>query len=136
MSIVFPTDAWVKALMVEINKSAAYAESAKNWEGDFVFVVEPANGESHPKRLYLDLWHGQCREAAQLADDAAKTPAYCISAPLAVWKKVVLKQLDPIQGMMMGQLRVEGKLPALLKNLRAAKDLVACCTLVPTTFPE
>jgi putative sterol carrier protein len=136
MSIPFPSDAWVKALMVEINKSTAYAEAAKNWEGDFVFVIESTNGQSHPVLLYMDLWHGACREAAEISDESAKKAGYRLSAPLATWKKVLLKQLDPMQGMISGQLKLKGSLPMLLKNVRAAKELVACCTLVPTDFPD
>jgi putative sterol carrier protein len=136
MSIPFPSDAWVKALMVEINKSEAYAEAAKNWEGDFVFVVDQTDGQSQPTWLYLDLWHGKCREAAQLADETAKTPQFRLSAPLKTWKKVLLKQLDPLQGMMTGQLKLKGNMAMVMKNVKAAKELVACSTLVPTTFPE
>jgi putative sterol carrier protein len=136
MSIPFPSDAWIKALMAELNKSAAYAEAAQNWEGDFCFVIEAVTGQSQPAVLYMDLWHGQCREAAQLADEASRPAGFRLSAPLAIWKKVLLKQLDPMQGMMGGQLKLKGNLPALLKNIKAAKELVACCTLVPTTFPE
>ncbi len=135
MSIPFPSDAWVKALMVEINKSADYGEAAKNWEGDFVFVVEQTDGQPQPIWLYMDLWHGQCREAVQLADDNAKTPQFRLSAPLKTWKKVLLKQLDPLQGIMTGQLKLKGNMAVVLKNVKAAKVLVECCTLVPTTFP-
>ncbi len=135
MSIPFPSDAWVKALMVEINKSADYAEAAKHWEGDFVFVVEQIDEQPQPLCLYMDLWHGQCREAALLADDTAKTPQFRLSAPLKTWKKVLLKQLDPLQGIMTGQLKLKGNMAAVLKNVKAAKVLVECCTLVPTMFP-
>ena len=41
MAIRFPSDAWIKALMEDLNKSEAYAEAAKTWEGDFCFIVEP-----------------------------------------------------------------------------------------------
>jgi putative sterol carrier protein len=135
MSIPFPSDAWVKALMAEINKSAGYAEAAKNWEGDFVFVVEPVDGQV-PVRLYMDLWHGQCREAAEIADEAAKAPAFRLSATAGAWKKVLQRQLDPIQGLMTGQLKLKGNMATMMKNIKAAKELVACCTLVPTLFPE
>jgi len=136
MGLLFPSDAWVKTLMVEINQSAAYAAAAKNWEGDFVFVVEPADGQAKPVLLYMDLWHGACREAAEIPDESAKKAGYRLAAPLATWKKVLLKQLDPMQGMLSGQLKLKGSLPMLLKNVRAAKELVACCTLVPTDFPN
>ena len=136
MTIPFPSDAWIKALMVEINKSASYAEAARNWEGDFVFLIEAADRQSQPTRLYMDLWHGQCREAAELTDESAKTPAFRLSAPMTAWKKVLLKQLDPVQGMMTGQLKLKGNMAVIMKNIKAAKELVACCSLVPTAFSE
>ena len=136
MSIPFPSDAWIKALMVELNRSASYAEAAKNWEGDLVFVIEQVDGRAQPVFLYLDLWHGECRQAAELADEADKSPGFRLSGPLSAWKKVLLRKLDPIQGMMTGQLKVKGNMAILLKNVRAAKELLSCCTLVPTTFPD
>ncbi len=42
--IKFATDEWIKALMEVINKSEAYAQAARNWEGDFYFIVEPGEG--------------------------------------------------------------------------------------------
>lgn len=43
--IKFATDEWIKALMEVINKSEAYAQAARNWEGDFYFIVEPGDLE-------------------------------------------------------------------------------------------
>lgn len=35
------SDEWVKEYMKAINESEEYAEAAKDWEGDFLFVIEP-----------------------------------------------------------------------------------------------
>jgi hypothetical protein len=43
--IKFATDEWIRALMEVINKSEAYAQAARNWEGDFYFIVEPGDLE-------------------------------------------------------------------------------------------
>jgi len=37
MAYLFPSDAWAKAFMEDLNQSEAYLEAAKNWEGDFFF---------------------------------------------------------------------------------------------------
>jgi putative sterol carrier protein len=135
MATQFPGDAWVKALMQELNHSQAYAEAAKNWEGDFYFVVEPGGTLTRPVVLYMDLWHGKCREAFEAADESVKTPVFRLSAPVATWKKVIIKQLDPIQGMLTGQLKLKGNLVMVMKSINAAKELVASCTRVDTEFP-
>jgi len=135
MSLLFATDAWVKALMEVVNRSAAYHEAARDFEGDFVFVVEPAAVGGTPVYLYLDLWHGACRTAYEVMDGNPPKAAFTIRAPAAVWKKVVLKQLDPMQGMITNQLKLKGNMVVMMKNVKAAKILVECATLVDTSFP-
>jgi hypothetical protein len=48
----------------------------------------------------MDLWHGKCRDAHAMEDPAAQAPAFRLSGPVATWKKVMSKQLDPMQAMM------------------------------------
>ena len=136
MGILFPSDAWIKALMEVLNTSETYAEAAKTWEGDFYFVVEPSGSLTKTSILYMDLWHGKCRAAYETADEGAKTPAFRLTAPAANWKKVLLKQLDPIQGMMTGQLKLKGSMAVIMRSVKTAKELVNCCTLVPTEFAD
>ena len=132
----FPSDAWIKALMEELNKSAAYAEAAKTWEGDFYFVVEPGGSLTKAVLLYMDLWHGKCREAFEVADESVKKPVFRMSAPPATWKKVLTKKLDPIQGLMTGQLKLKGNMAMVMKSVKAAKELVEASTRVETEFPD
>jgi putative sterol carrier protein len=132
----FPSDAWIKALMEELNKSAAYAEAAQTWEGDFYFVVEPGGSLTKAALLYMDLWHGKCREAFEVADESVKKPVFRMSAPPATWKKVLTKKLDPIQGLMTGQLKLKGNMAMVMKSVKAAKELVEASTRVETEFPD
>ncbi|MBP1693484.1 MAG: hypothetical protein H6Q37_1367 [Chloroflexi bacterium] len=59
----FPTDDWVKVVMDKLNADPKYAQVARNWEGDMVFVVEPGGVLTDTVTFYLDLWHGKCRDA-------------------------------------------------------------------------
>jgi putative sterol carrier protein len=122
--------------MLEINNSQKYAEAARNWEGDFYFVVEADAGLKEKMILYMDLLHGKCREAFAVKSETAKTPEFVISAGLGKWRKVIEKKLDPIQGLITRQLVVKGNLIKIMKVPRAALELVNCCALVPTVFPE
>jgi len=134
MGIKFPSDDWVRSLMAELNQSAAYREAARNWEGDFYFVIS-AQDSVPATSLYMDLWHGECRSACVVDGARRKSPEFEIEAPLAVWRKVLVRQLDPIQALITRQLRLKGQLVKIMRAPRAATELVRCCTLLDTEWP-
>jgi len=136
MAIKFPTDEWIKALCAELNNSETYAQAAATWEGDFYFVVEPGGSLTETVYLYMDLWHGKCRSAGRVANPDEKKPEFVISATLGTWRKVIEKKLDPIKGMMTRKLKLKGNMMKIMKVPKAAAEMVNCCTLVPTEFPE
>jgi putative sterol carrier protein len=136
MSIMFPSDAWIKALMERLNESEAYRQAAKTWEGDFYFIINASPGVPEDVYLYMDLWHGECREAFEATDLSAKKPEFVINAPLDIWRKVIEAKLPPIRGMMTRQLKLKGNMAKIMKAPKAATELVNCCTLVETTWPD
>jgi len=131
----FPSDEWIKAMMQDLNRSQSYKEAAKNWEGDFYFIIEPGGTLTETVVLYMDLWHGECRDAFQVGKVDELKPAFQLKGPVTIWKKVMTKQLDPMQAMMTGQLKLTGNMAMVMKNVRAAKELVESCTRIPTKFP-
>lgn len=131
----FPSNEWIKAMMQDLNQSQSYKEAAKNWEGDFYFVIEPGGSLTETVILYMDLWHGECRNAFEVKNPDEIKPAFTLKGPVAIWKKVMTKQLDPMQAMMTGQLKLTGNMAMVMKNVRAAKELVESCTRIPTEFP-
>jgi putative sterol carrier protein len=135
MPIPFPSDAWIKAMMIDLNDSSTYLEAAKNWEGDFFFIVEPGGNLEKPVILYMDLFHGKCRDAYLVPEPDSTCPAFRLSGPVATWKKVMTKKLDPMQAMMTGQLKLTGPMAIVMRNVRAAKELVESCTRIETDFP-
>ncbi len=71
MSALFPSQAWVEALVRVLNDDSRYGEIARNWEGDLLFVIKADGGaseasETRPTHVYLDLWHGKCRSGRYL----------------------------------------------------------------------
>jgi putative sterol carrier protein len=132
MALPFPSDEWIKMLRVELEKSDAYRTAAKRWEGDLCFVVTAGAGAAEDTHLYLDLWHGECRDAY-----ASKQPvdsAFTISAPYATWKKVIQGKLDPIRGLTSRQLKLQGPMTKILKAPKAAVELVNCAKLLDTEW--
>jgi putative sterol carrier protein len=128
MAYKFPSREWVDEFVVKINGSDAYASAAKTWEGDVILVIEGVSG------VYLDLWHGECRSAEFLADPGARTAEFVISASLEKWQKVLSGKLDPVQGMMTRQIKLDGNLVKIMKNVKAAQELVRCATRVETEY--
>jgi putative sterol carrier protein len=101
----FPSAGWVADLERQINSDEEYANVASTWEGDLNFVIENIPGLDTPMVIYVDLWHGKCRDA-RFADLASAPDArFKINAPLANWKRVI-QQNGPIPAMVSGQLKV------------------------------
>lgn len=136
MALTFPSDEWVKAAMVALNESDSYKEAAKNWEGDFLFVITALPDERKEAYLYMDLWHGECRDAYEVGDLASVQTEFAITAPLPVWRKVLDGQLDPIRGLMSRQLKMKGNMMKVMKAPKAAVELVNGCAQVDTAWPE
>jgi putative sterol carrier protein len=136
MTYLFPSDEWTKAFVEEINSSESYRKAAATWEGDFYFVVEPGGGLPEPVVLYVDLWHGEARSGGKVDSESERDPEFVIRAPLRTWRRVLEKKLDPIQGMVTGQLQLKGTLSKIMRAPKAAAELVNCATRVPTEFPS
>jgi len=129
------TEAWALALKEEVNKSDGYRMASQTWEDDFCFIVTKGGPLAEDLCVYLDLWHGECRAALKVSDPGLKSPSFEISAPLDIWKKVVAKELNPIQGIMTRQLLLKGNMLKLLKAPKSAIELVACATRIDTEWP-
>ncbi len=132
MAYKFATEEWVQDWVAQINASPSYRKSAANWEGDFYFIVE--RGPAGVTVMYVDLWHGEARQGLVMTDPSERTPEFTLRAALAVWRRVIEKKLDPIQGIVTGQLKLKGTLTKIMRYTKAANDLVVCATKVPTEF--
>jgi putative sterol carrier protein len=133
-SIPFATPEWVAALKDSINASAAYREAAKTWEGDFWFIVEPEPNEGKRTLMYIDLWHGECRQARLAQDESEHAPEFRIWAPAKNWKRVIQREVDPIKALMTNTLKLKGNFAKIMRSVKAAQELVLCAAAVPTQF--
>jgi putative sterol carrier protein len=136
MAQKFPSDEWIKALSDQLNTSESYEKSAKDWEGDFVFVIEPDDAYDGTAYLFLGLFHGKSPDAAMLASEDERQTEFVIHAPFSAWRQVIEGKLDPIQAMMTRKLKLEGNMMKIMRYPKAAKEIVDCCALVPTDFGD
>jgi len=133
---VFPSDEWLRIFRDRINASPEYREAASTWEGDIAFVFEAEPDKRVPVDLWawIDLWHGECRDARMVAPDEGERAPYVIRAPYTRWKDVLMGDLDPVKGMMQGKLKLQGDLPTIIRYVRAANELVHLTGSVSTEF--
>jgi putative sterol carrier protein len=136
MENLFGSEAWIQRYQEEVNKSDRYKTVAATWEGDFYFVVLADGMLDQDVVYYLDLWHGECRYACLVKDEAGYSPAFRLESDASNWQAIVTRKLDPIQGMMTRRIKLQGDMARIMRYVPAAQELVNCATRVPTLFPD
>jgi len=66
----FPSKEWIESYKDSLNgeKSKPWQKTAKTWEGDFLFAIEPDGKLKKRHTFYIDLWHGECRKVDSSED--------------------------------------------------------------------
>nr|MDO8082779.1 SCP2 sterol-binding domain-containing protein [Candidatus Freyarchaeota archaeon] len=132
--VKFPSDKWAKAYMKALNENKAYGDAASDWEGDFLFVLTPGDKLKEKTAIYIDLYHGKCREAYVLKPGEEKKTDFVIEAPYGVWIRVIKRELDPIQGLMTGKLKLKGDMAKVMRYTKAAQEMVNTTTTIESEF--
>ncbi|MFX1511822.1 MAG: SCP2 sterol-binding domain-containing protein [Promethearchaeota archaeon] len=138
MTPLFPSETWLEIFIEKLNANPDYKAAAKDWEGDFLFVIHP--DESTKEILkekvvwYFDLWHGECRSAMVISPGEEVKTAYIYEGPYGNWKKLILKEIGPIKGLMQRKFKLSGNMLKVMRSTKAAQELVNSATMVETTF--
>lgn len=130
----FPSSEWPVAFMEKLNSDAQYAQTARNWEGDFYFVIEPDESLAKQVVFYFDLWHGKCRDAYVVADDQQHQPAFELHAPYKNYVRILKGELHPMQALMTRKLNVKGNMAVLMRNVPTVLDFVRCAREITADF--
>lgn len=133
------TEGWAEAWCREINGSEAYREAAEDWEGAIVLKLAPdaSWGVDEARGVWIDLWHGECREVREATASDEEEAPYVIRADPYTWNDVLAGDLDPISGIMRGKLKLKkGSIIDLASYVNAAKELVKAATRVDSSYPE
>ena len=135
--VAFATEEWVVAFKTALNESQSYADAAKDWEGDFYMTVNPVPNApfQEARTIYLDLYHGQARDAYLVSDPSTKKPEFEISTDYDTWRKVVSENANAMMLIMSGKLKVKGNMGKLTRNMNAAQELLKATTTIGTEFP-
>ena len=122
---------WWQAFEDKINSNKAYEESASWWEGDFLFEITPGGPFTGTIKAWVGLLHGKCTGNKLLKEgDPVPDVEFVVSGTYDNWLKVLQKELDPIQGMMAGKLRLTGNMAKIMRAVKAAQELVNSTTMI------
>ena len=125
MTAIFPSEEWLKGLEVKINSDKKYAEIAKNWEGDLIFVIEPEGNLKEQLTFYLDLWHGSCRKADyDPSPESYPDPTFTLTATYTDITAILSGKLNPMTAMMTSKLKVKGNMGYMMRNVPTVLDFV------------
>lgn len=128
------TEEWLDAFGKAINDNPAYHEAASWWTGDMLCVIQPSGPLDHEVRFFLGLHHGECTGVKLLVEGEEVEVEFTLSGPYDNWVKIAKKELDTIQGVMSGKLRLVGNMAKLMRATRAAQEIVNSLQNVPTEF--
>lgn len=123
---IFPSAEWTQALMEKLNTDQRYADIARNWEGDLTFVIEPGGALKDRMVIYLDLWHGKCRQAYVVQGDNPPEAAFTLKAPYENFVRILKGELHPMQAMLTRRLHVQGNMAVMMRNVPTVLDFVRC----------
>jgi putative sterol carrier protein len=137
MAKQFPSQEWFEALQEKLTESEAYGEEAAGWgvdfNGDFVFTIEEGDGLAESAHYLLEVEDGDCHDVYPV-DIEESDHGFELVGSYPVWKQVVKDELDPIDGIMGGDLKLNGDMQQVLRYQDSADTLVSLCTEIDTEF--
>jgi putative sterol carrier protein len=125
VTAIFPSEEWLKGLKSKLNEDKKYAEIAKNWEGDLIFIISPVGNLKEQLTFYIDLWHGACRKVDYNPSlESYLDPTFTLSATYDNITAIVSGKLNPMTAMMTSKLKVKGSMGYMMRNVPTVLDFV------------
>ena len=131
------SEEWVKKLCDLLNQSEEYKKAAAKWEGGLVIVdaKAPSIGIMEDRAVYMDLWHGDCREAKVATDEDFEKAKFVLKADPFSWLDILEGRLETISAVMRGKLKLaKGSAIALTPHVRAAKELINTVRKIESSY--
>ena len=133
--ILYPSSEWMDALVNLLNNSAAYKKAAAKWEGSLCLVIEAEEDKLEKDMVfYSNPYHGEVLEHAVVDTVEEKDPDFAITGPYSVWKEINKGNLDTMQAIMKGKVKVKGNMATLLKQVKATQIMMKLIEEIPTKF--
>ncbi len=120
---------WAAEYCKALNASKNYAAAAKGWgvafEGAMQMTMTKSGEMEDDVSAFIDLKDGRCLGIKILnpGEEPPRKPILILTAPFYIWKKLALKELDPIQSLMAGRLKLDGQMNLAMRYAKAAMEL-------------
>ena len=135
--ILFPSEDWMNKLVDLLRDNEDYKKAASNWEGSLALVIEKEEGKFDQDLIfYADPYHGEIREHAIVNSVEEKSPDFVINGPYSVWKEIQQGNMDSMQAIMKGKVKVKGNMAALLKQVKATQVMMKLLEEIPTKYVD
>ena len=137
--MLFPSEAWLAAVLAEVNRHPDLAAALAGLGADLAAVVEAdAPALWKPFAAYGRHERGRIVSWRVLADPDEIweiEPAYVVRAPYRLWK-ALLNGEDALKAALSGRLRVEGDLQALVRRAHYRTIVDGALAKVATDFTD
>ncbi|MCX5868007.1 MAG: SCP2 sterol-binding domain-containing protein [Proteobacteria bacterium] len=134
---LFPSPEWVEEMRKVAESDPEYKKAGADWEGDMIMVIEAEPGKlDQPFMYYSKPYKGEMLEYYQLKNENERTAEYTIRAPYSVIKGIIKGEIDPLQAMMKGKIKVKGNMQKLLKYAKFQQLGMKALAKVKTEFVD
>lgn len=138
MAKTFPGIDWFEELEQRLNDNETYGDQAAGYgvdfDGDYIFTIEAGDGLSETVHYYVGLEDGNCTGVEAVESPDAVDTGFQLSGGYASWKAVVRGEMGAVEGIMGGDLELDGDMNTLLKYQDAATTFVDTCSEIETEF--
>lgn len=130
----FPSEGWAHEFMKALNESEEYMKAAREWKGDFIFLITLEENLKEEMIFYFELKDGKCLKALRLNDMEERKAEFVFESSYSNWKKLMRREIDPIQGFMDGKFKLSGNMLKLMQNIKATQVLIKVMGKIETEF--
>ena len=127
--VLFGSMEWLEAYVKLFNENKIVKEGLKDLTAKvaYEFTDRP---DIIPKYAFIE--NGTINDFGEVSDES--TMDYVIRANYDTWKVMTLGELDPMNALMSGKVKVTGNMAALLKHAEGFKQTFDVVEAIPTAF--